>query len=59
MIRVIFIDGTSATFDSTDFEHLADHKIFIIHTKTNRNIMLPDSAVAVIGIWDEKNKCFG
>ena len=58
MIKVIFIDGTVADFDSTDFEHLADHKIFVITTKNEHRIMLPDSAVAVIGIWDEENKCF-
>ena len=58
MIKVIFIDGTYSYFDSDDFEHLADHKIFIIKTKGNQNIMLPYSAVAVIGAWDEKNRCF-
>ena len=58
MIKVIFIDSTDADFDSDDFEHLADHKIFVITTKNGHHIMLPDSAVAVIGIWDEKNKCF-
>jgi len=58
MIKVVFTDGSSYVFEDAEVcEHDKDHKVFLVRCKKSK-AMIPDHHVAVVGLWDDKNKKF-
>lgn len=54
MVKVVFVFGNEVIFNSNDFTHNAEHRIFFVKTPNKKRIMLPDHAVECIGLCDEE-----
>lgn len=48
MIQVTYRDGSIERFDTEQFSHDREHKMFFVRTEHNK-IMIPDETVKVIG----------